>query len=65
MTEKRQYVLWAESIREIGILLFVFGPLETLLRKAPLEWEDWLTAAGIGIIGLILISVAVKVEADQ
>jgi hypothetical protein len=28
-----RHELWAEAIRDIGILFFVFAPLETLLRK--------------------------------
>ena len=59
---KRPYELWAESIREIGILMFVFGPLETLLRSGHTDRKDWLIAVAVAILGLLLIVKGVRME---
>ena len=40
----KRHELWAEAIRDIGILFLVFAPLETLLRKDHGSWVDWLVA---------------------
>lgn len=63
MDEKRRYQLWAESVREIGILLLVFGPLETLLR-APMNVTEVLIAFALAVSGFILIFAGVKMGAD-
>ncbi len=52
---KKRHELWAEAIRDIGVVFFVFAPLETLLRKERGGWVDWLIAAAIAILGLLFI----------
>jgi hypothetical protein len=52
--------LWAEAIRDIGILLFVFAPLDTLLRTSHIAFTDWLIAIGIALFGLLLIEIGVR-----
>jgi hypothetical protein len=61
---KKPYELWAESIREIGILLLVFGPLETLPRSERTGRKDWLIAFAVAILGLLLIVKGVRMESD-
>lgn len=63
MNQKR-HELWAEAIRDMGILFFVFGPLETLLRKERGSWVDWLIAAAIAMIGLLFIEKGVRMGTD-
>jgi hypothetical protein len=57
---KPRYELWAEAIRDIGILLFVFAPLDTLLRTSHIAFTDWLIAIGIALFGLLLIEIGVR-----
>jgi len=57
---KARYELWAEAIRDIGILLFVFAPLDTLLRAGRVNFIDWLIAIGIALFGLLLIEIGVR-----
>ena len=64
MSARLRHELWAESIRDVGILFFVFAPLDTLLRNARGSWVDWLIALGIAILGLLAIALGVKLEAD-
>ena len=61
---KKRHELWAEAIRDIGILFFVFAPLETLLRKDGGGWLDWLMAAAIAILGLLFIEKGVRMGTD-
>lgn len=56
---KRRYQLWGESIREIGILLLVFGPLETLIRTRHFGKPDVLIALALAAFGFILIFIGV------
>ena len=51
--------LLGESIREIGILLTVFVPLEVMLRSGPVQWGY---AAFFGLIGVILITTGIRLE---
>ncbi len=44
---KQRHELWAEAIRDIGILLLVFAPLDTLFRAGRGTWVDWLIALGV------------------
>ena len=63
MSGKRRHELWAEAIRDIGILFFVFAPLETLLRISFGTWDwHWLIAVGVAILGLLLIEKGVRME---
>jgi hypothetical protein len=52
-------VLLMETVREIGILLFVFGPLDTIFKSGQGTRIDWVKAGVIAILGLVLIGVAV------
>jgi len=61
---KKRHELWAEAIRDVGILLLVFGPLDTLFRAGRGTWPDWLIALGVALLGLPLIGIGVKIEAE-
>ena len=62
---KQRYELWAESMREIGILLLVFSVLDPLLLKEHGGWKDGLVAFGFAILGLALIVKGVRMESDR
>ena len=64
MAERPTYVLWAEAIREIGILLVVFVPLEFLLRHGSISREDWAISIIFLVVGLILIQIGVVIGRD-
>jgi hypothetical protein len=57
--------LRAEAVRDIGILFFVFAPLDTLLRGDNRHWWDWPLAGVLAVLGLILIEVGVKMGAGE
>lgn len=61
----KRHELWAEAIRDIGILFFVFAPLETLLRKERGSWLDWLIAGSIAILGLLFIEKGVRMGTEK
>ncbi len=65
MGSKNRHELWAEAIRDIGILFFVFAPLDTLLRISfgTGDWH-WLIAVGVAVLGLLLIEKGVRMETD-
>ena len=62
---KQSYELWAEAIRDVGILLFVFAPLDTLLKSGHGSRIDWLIAGSVAVLGLIFIAVGVKMGAEK
>ena len=65
VADKRRNQLRAEVLRDIGILLFVFAPLDTMVRSGHGNWFDWLLAIGIAILGLSAIEIGVRMEASQ
>ena len=65
MAPKVKYELRGEAIRDIGILFFVFGPLDTLLLKEHGTWVDWLIALLVGFLGLLLIEKGVRMESNS
>jgi hypothetical protein len=62
---KQRQDLWAEALRDIGILLFVFAPLDTLFRAGRGTAVDWTIAAGIASLGLLLVEVGVRLVREQ
>jgi|HubBroStandDraft_5_1064220.scaffolds.fasta_scaffold128339_3 hypothetical protein len=45
----------AESLREVGILFVVFGPLEGLLKSTSLHAADFVIALSIAAFGGVLL----------
>ena len=64
MAGKQPYELWGEAIREIGLLLFVFAPLDALFKRDYGNSTDWLIAGCVAVAGLILIWVGIVLEAE-
>jgi hypothetical protein len=61
---KKEHELWAEAIRDIGILFLVFAPLDTILKFEQRHWWDWLIAVGFAIGGGLLIRKGVRMECE-
>ncbi len=63
---KPRYELWGESIRELGVLILVFVPLDVLLeyvrREQRPDVHHWLTIIGFGIAGILLMILGVEIE---
>jgi len=57
---KERHELWAEAIRDIGILFLVFAPLDTLIVADHSHWWNWPLAIGIAVCGLLLIEKGVR-----
>jgi hypothetical protein len=65
MPGRQRYELWAEAIRDVGILLATFAPLDTVLKPGYGTYVDWLVALGILFVGLLLITVGVKMGSNE
>jgi hypothetical protein len=50
----------AESLREIGILFIVFGPLEGLLKSTNLHAVDFAIALSIAVAGGVSLAVGTR-----
>ena len=61
----RKHELVGETLRDIGILLVVFAPLDTLLRSDYGTRKDWLIAVGIAVLGSVLIFIGIQVGSDR
>ncbi len=63
---KPRYELWGEMMREIGVLLLVFGPLDYLIEYSrnswPLDVHHWMVILGCGLTGIIVMVMGVEVE---
>ena len=61
---KKRYELWAEAMRDIGILVLVFVPLDSLIRDTPITGLRLLTAFGFVIFGLMLLAIGVRIGTE-
>jgi hypothetical protein len=59
---KQAHEAWGEAIKDIGILMFVFAPLETLLKHG--SALDWAVATGIAVFGLLAIAAGAEMESE-
>ena len=57
--------LYGESIRELGVLLLVFVPLETLLRNCGTSDLVWSAIGVLAGLGLIVYGVNVQAEGED
>lgn len=62
---KPRHELWAECIRDIGILLLVFAPLDTLFELGHAPWWHWIVALVLLIGGLLLVDRGVRMESER
>ena len=62
---KPRHELLAESLREVGVLLLVFAPLEVVLRSERSRWWQWLVAVILLIIGVVLVEVGIRMESER
>lgn len=62
---KKVSELVAEVMRDVGILLFVFGPLDTLLKSGYGTKADWEITSGVALFGLILIGFGIRIGAQR
>jgi hypothetical protein len=49
----------------MGVLFFVFAPLDTLLKGGRGNEADWLIAIAIAMLGLLFIFVGVTMGSEQ
>lgn len=57
--------LTGETAREIGILLAVFAPLDTLFRTEKGTSLEWLISSGLCFLGLMLIWIGIDQESAE
>ncbi len=57
---RQRYELWGESVREIGVLVLVFVPLDLLI--SPGAHPNWKIILIFGVVGLTLIVLGVEIE---
>jgi len=60
--QARKLKLWGETLREIGILLFVFGPLDAGLNYARITTTELSFGIGFMIAGAIMGLIGMEME---
>jgi hypothetical protein len=55
----------AESLREVGILFIVFGPLEGLLKSASPRVVDFIIALSIAAVGGVSLTVGTRMGKER
>jgi ABC-type tungstate transport system substrate-binding protein len=63
---KPRYELWGEMVREVGVLLLVFGPLDYLVEYSRsglnLDVRHWAIISGCALAGIVLMAIGVEIE---
>ncbi len=63
-----RYELWGESLRELGVLILVFVPLDLVVEGLHRSYGQqrseghWIIVTLAGVIGFILVLVGVEIE---
>lgn len=63
---KPRYELWGESVREMGVLVLVFVPLDVLVEyfrsgKSP-DLRHWSIITSFALVGVLLMALGVEIE---
>jgi len=62
---KPRYELWGEMVREVGVLLLVFGPLDFLVEYSRsgfhIDIRQWLIVLGCALSGTVLMALGVEI----
>lgn len=63
---KPRYELWGESVRELGVLVLVFVPLDVLVEYLRVgqrpDLHHWWIITGFAFAGLLLMTLGVEIE---
>jgi hypothetical protein len=59
---KPAHELKAEALREIGVLLIVFGPVDTFFNQGE---KHWIAAIAALCVGVMLVWVGIDMEAPE
>jgi hypothetical protein len=60
-----RFELWGESLREIGVLILVFVPLDVFVEtmKGAAQTEShWVAVGMFALFGIVLIVLGVEIE---
>ena len=62
---RKRFELLGESIRDIGVLLLVFVPLDAVFYQGVIDFPARVGLAILAVAGLILIAVGIFVEGER
>jgi hypothetical protein len=62
---RKRFELLGESIREIGVLLLVFAPLDAVFYQGAIDFPARIGLAILAFAGLILIVVGTLAEGER
>jgi len=58
---KPPHQLWAEAVRDVGVLFAVFGPLDTIYASQP----NWRVALALFLAGMATLYIGILMESDK
>ena len=63
---KPRYELWGESLREFGVLILVFVPLDVLVEYVGVgqrpDARHWMIITAFALAGLLCMALGVEIE---
>lgn len=62
---RQRFELLGESIREIGVLLLVFVPLDAVFYQGAIDFRTRVGLVTLAVTGLVLIAVGIFVEGER
>jgi hypothetical protein len=63
--ELRYFELFGETMREMGLLLLVFVPLDATFYQGSIAWPALVGLVILGICGFVLVIVGIWLEGSQ
>ena len=59
---RHRFELVGETLREIGILLLVFVPLDATFYQGEIRWPATIGLVILGVVGVVLIATGIVLE---
>ena len=62
---RHRFELVGETLREMGLLLLVFVPLDAIFYQGAFRWRTIVGLVVLGIVGVAMVAVGIALEGQE
>lgn len=62
---RHRFELVGETLREMGLLLLVFVPLDAIFYQGEFKWPVIVALVILGVVGIIMVGVGIALEGKE